>query len=60
MRQEERLFRLGSMSIAKSFGPLPNEGKACLIADMEDALSEHVKGGRLICPDAVHVARGAR
>lgn len=51
-------LHLGSMPIASAFKALNDNAKNALISDVADALSDHVEGGRIVYPDAVHVAIG--
>jgi ubiquinone/menaquinone biosynthesis C-methylase UbiE len=49
-------LHLGSMPIAGAFQALADDEKDRLVADVEEALRDHVEGGELIYPDAVNVA----
>lgn len=51
-------LHLGSMPIAGAFLELPENAKTALIDDVGDALIEYIQDGRLLYPDAVHVAIG--
>lgn len=53
-------LHLGSMPIADAFLAMSNKAKELLIRDVAEAMNEYVEDGRLIYPDAVHVAFGHR
>jgi len=53
-------LHLGSMPIAAAFEALPDARKAALVEDVETALAAYVQGGRIVYPDAVHVATGVK
>lgn len=53
-------LHLGSMPIAGAFQALSDSGRDALIGDVAEALAEYVEGGRLVYPDAVHVAVGVK
>jgi ubiquinone/menaquinone biosynthesis C-methylase UbiE len=49
-------LHLGSMPIAGAYHALPDDRKRALIDDVENDLGAWADGGRLVYPDAVHVA----
>lgn len=53
-------LHLGSMPIAQAFIDLPNNQKSALISDVENSMSNHIKGDQMIYPDAVNVATGIK
>ena len=53
-------LHLGSMPIAAAFAALDEPTRHSLIEQVADSLSGFVRGGRIIYPDAVHVAIGYR
>ncbi|UWQ17091.1 class I SAM-dependent methyltransferase [Jannaschia sp. M317] len=53
-------LHLSSMPIAGAFLGLDPGQQAALIADVSDALSDHVEGNRIVYPDAVNVLTGIK
>lgn len=51
-------LHLGSMPIADAFIALDENAKNQLIEDVAEAMNDYVEDGRLVYPDAVHVAVG--
>lgn len=53
-------LHLGSMPIAQAFIDLPDDQKDALISDVENSMSDYIKGDRMMYPDAVNVATGVK
>jgi ubiquinone/menaquinone biosynthesis C-methylase UbiE len=53
-------LHLGSMPIAQAFIDLPDDQKDALISDVENSMSDYIKGDQMMYPDAVNVATGIK